>query len=146
MNYTKRYGVYIGFPGITYRKSEEKLRELIGNNLKELSIIQNAFEDTTIDIVLIVIDKNKTSKEVYQEIYDCKIKKVLKQEVVTNDVWVLPRVTEEKEEIDIDQLEKEIYRLKMKRRKIEDELDRFINKTFKENLRLDEEQVSFFDI
>lgn len=114
--------------------------------LKELSIIQNAFEDTTIDIVLIVIDKNKTSKEVYQEIYDCKIKKVLKQEVVTNDVWVLPRVTEEKEEIDIDQLEKEIYRLKMKRRKIEDELDRFINKTFKEDLRLDEEQVSFFDI
>lgn len=146
LNYTKRYGVYIGFPGITYRKSEEKLRELIGNNLKELSIIQNAFEDTTIDIVLIVIDKNKTSKEVYQEIYDCKIKKVLKQEVVTNDVWVLPRVTEEKEEIDIDQLEKEIYRLKMKRRKIEDELDRFINKTFKEDLRLDEEQVSFFDI
>lgn len=146
LNYTKRYGVYIGFPGITYRKAEERLREIIGNRLKELSIIKNAFEDTTIDVALIIIDKNKASKEVYQEIYDCKIKQVLKQEIVKNDVWVLPRVTEEKQEIDIEELEREIYRLKMKRRKVEDELDRFIKKTFKEDLKLYEEQLNLFDL
>ena len=153
LNYTKRYGVYIGFPGITYRKSEEKLREIIGNNLKELSVIQNAFEDTTIDVVLIVIDKEKSNKEVYQEIYDCKLKKTLKSETVDTEVWTTPRVYEEKEEIDIEKLEQEIHRLKMKRRKVEDELDRLINKTFKENSRNDKarleefnNQVSFFNM
>lgn len=131
LNYTKRYGVYIGFPGITYRKSEEQLRNEIGKNLKELSVIQNAFEDTTIDVVLIVIDKEKTSREVYQEIYDCKLKKTLKSETVDTEVWTIPRVYEEKEEIDIEKLENKIHEMKMKRRKIEDELDEFIKVTFK---------------
>lgn len=37
LTYTKRYGFYIMFPGIAYRQSEKKMRELVGNNLVELN-------------------------------------------------------------------------------------------------------------
>lgn len=59
MNYTKRYGFYIMFPGIAYRQSEKKMRELVGNNLVELNVIQNGFEDTSINVIFLVIDKEK---------------------------------------------------------------------------------------
>ena len=40
-----RFGFFIMFPGIAYRNTEKTLREVIGNQLVELNLIQNAFED-----------------------------------------------------------------------------------------------------
>lgn len=132
LNYTKRFGFYIAFPGITYRKTEQKFRDVIGNSLLELNVITNAFEDTAIDVVFLVIDKKKTTDDVNKEIYDCKSKKVMHSEMCNSfdDRWAQPRMEVIKEEIDIVALEKEIQETKMRRRKIEDELDKFIKETF----------------
>ena len=70
LTYTKRYGFYIMFPGIAYRQSEKKMRESVGNNLVELNEIQNGFEDTSINVIFLVIDKEKNSPEISKEIYD----------------------------------------------------------------------------
>lgn len=111
MTYTKRYGFYIMFPGIAYRQSEKKMRELVGNNLVELNVIQNGFEDTSINVIFLVIDKEKNSPEISKEIYDCKTKKVEYEESDTLDSdfrWVAPSKPVEKEEIDIDQVNAEL--------------------------------------
>lgn len=105
LKHTSRYGFYILFPGVGYRKTETMFRTLIGNQLQELNVIRNAFEDTSIDVLFLVIDKNKTSQVCKREIYDCKLKKV-----VVEDEWdILERwetITEEveQEEIDIDEV------------------------------------------
>lgn len=132
LKYTKRYGFYIGFPGITYRKTEQKFRDVIGNSLLELNVITNAFEDTAIDVIFLVIDKKKTTDDVNKEIYDCKSKKIMHSEMCNSfdDRWAQPRMEVIEEEIDIVALEKEIQETKMRRRKIEDELDKFIKETF----------------
>ena len=111
MTYTKRYGFYIMFPGIAYRQSEKKMRELVGNNLVELNVIQNGFEDTSINVIFLVIDKEKNSTEISKEIYDCKTKKVEYEEsdMLDSDFrWVAPSKPVEKEEIDIDQVNAEL--------------------------------------
>lgn len=105
LKHTSRYGFYILFPGVGYRKTETMFRTLIGNQLQELNVIRNAFEDTSIDVLFLVIDKTKTSQQCKREIYDCKLKKV-----VVEDEWdILERwetITEEveTEEIDIDEV------------------------------------------
>ena len=105
LQHTSRYGFYILFPGVGYRKTETMFRTLIGNQLQELNVIRNAFEDTSIDVLFLVIDKNKTSQVCKREIYDCKLKKV-----VVEDEWdILERwetITEEveQEKIDIDEV------------------------------------------
>ena len=109
LKYTKRYAFYIGFPGITYRKTESKLRELIGNQLKELNYIQNAFEDTSIEVIFMVIDKEKTDTETFRELYDCKTdKQICKETVEVEDRWSRIVAPVEEEIIDIEKLEKEI--------------------------------------
>ena len=105
LKHTSRYGFYILFPGVGYRKTETMFRTLIGNQLQELNVIRNAFEDTSIDVLFLVIDKNKTSQVCKRELYDCKLKKV-----IVEDEWdILERwetITEEVEieEIDIDEV------------------------------------------
>lgn len=111
MAYTKRYGFYIMFPGIAYRQSEKKMRELVGNNLVELNEIQNGFEDTSINVIFLVIDKEKNSPEISKEIYDCKTQKIEYEESDTLDSdfrWVAPSKPAEKEEIDIDKVNAEL--------------------------------------
>lgn len=111
MKYTKRFGIFIMFPGITYRASEKKMRELVGNQLVELNVIENAFEDTKINVAFIVIDKEKTINEYYSKIYDCKAKKIIYQETqeLDNDYsWHLPSKPIEREKIDIDFVNKEL--------------------------------------
>ena len=39
-----RFGFFIMFPGIAYRNTEKTLREVIGNQLVELNLIQNALK------------------------------------------------------------------------------------------------------
>lgn len=105
LKHTSRYGFYILFPGVGYRKTETMFRTLIGNQLQELNVIRNAFEDTSIDVLFLVIYKNKTSLSCKRELYDCKLKKV-----IVEDEWdILERwetITEEveQEEIDIDEV------------------------------------------
>ena len=111
LKYTKRFAFYILFPGVCYRKTEQKFRELIGNNLVELNLIRNAFDDTSIEVIFIVIDKEKISRELEQEIYDCKLKKQIHHEISEiseNFRWETPHEVIEKEEINIDELNKTI--------------------------------------
>lgn len=133
LKYSKRFGFYICFLGITYRKMEEQFRKILKNTVKELNIIENAFEDTSIPVLFLIIDKDKTDIKVHKEIYDCKTKSILHEEICENleEIWQQPRKEEKKEEIDIVALEKEIARLKEKRRRVEDKLDKFIEEEVK---------------
>ena len=107
LKYTKRFGFYILFPGVGYRRTEQQFREIIGNNLAELNRIDNAFTDTSISVLFIVIDKEKTNNKVFREIYDCKLdKQILEDEwILENDYsWQQPQEEKEVEEVDINAL------------------------------------------
>lgn len=86
---TKGYGFYICFPGIRYRKAEKKLRELLSGCIAEHNVIRNGFEDTGIDVLFLVIDKEKDlNRTVKKEIYDCKLKRVVhKEKTSVNEEW-----------------------------------------------------------
>lgn len=135
LNYTRRYGFYICFPGISYRRSELRLREIIGNNLAEINLIQGAFDDTPIDVLFIVVDKEKVGDTANREIYNCKSKKILLNDSCNIDPsrWELPFLTVKKEAANIDDIEREIQEMKEKRRAAEDELDAFVVATFKKS-------------
>lgn len=132
MKMSKRYSFYVCFPGISYRRTELKMRELIGNRVAEINVIKNAFEDTPIDVMFLVLDNQKNIKDVYREIFDCKTNSVTFSDKALIDFnnWELPRIVKEKSKIDIFEVEKEIKRMQLKRRKAEDELDRFIRDIF----------------
>lgn len=138
LKYTKRYAFYILFPGVAYRGTEKVFRELIGNCLLELNLIRNAFDDTNIDVLCIVIDKNKTSDELHREIYDCKQEIIITNDKtkIVSDVWEVLREKVITEEVDIKALEAQIELIKQKRRALEDELDFFIEKEVKPLLNL----------
>ena len=111
LKYAKRFSFYILFPGVGYRKTEETFRKLIGNNLAELNRIDNAFTDTGISVIFIVIDKEKNDNKVYREIYDCKLdKQILEDEWILEDdcYWQQPQEEREVEEIDINALNNQI--------------------------------------
>jgi len=133
LKYSKRFGFYICFPGIAYRKTEKDFRNYLKNTVKELNIIENAFEDTSIPVLFLIIDKEKTDIEVIKEIYDCKIKSTIHNEICKDveDSWRVPAKEQEKEIINIVEIEKEIAQLKEKRRRVEDELDKFIETEIK---------------
>lgn len=67
-----RWGFFILFPGIGYRQTEKMFRTLIGNQLVELNRIQNAFDDTLIDVLFLVVDKQKSTQITKRELFDCK--------------------------------------------------------------------------
>lgn len=107
LNYTKRYGFYILFPGLTYRKAEKKFREILKDKLVELNVIENAFEDTSISVIFLVIDKQKKDVGVLKEVYDCKLKKVTRKAFKEEDpeqIWHQPQVVKQTEAIDIDKV------------------------------------------
>ena len=111
LKYTKRYGFYIMFPGIAYRGTEKVMRQTIGNQLAELNAVRNGFEDTGIEVLFLVIDKEKTCRDVYREIYDVKLKKVVHTDgcQLSDDYhWETPREPQVKEEINIDAVNKEL--------------------------------------
>lgn len=135
LNFTKRYGFYIMFPGITYRRAELKMREVIGNSLLELNTIENAFEDTSISVIFIVIDKEKNTNTYHSELYDCKTKTIKAEQEITLEkdlnAWERATFIEEKEKIDIVKLEAEIKRLHERNIARINELDRFIEEELK---------------
>ncbi|ACE61132.1 N-6 DNA methylase [Actinobacillus pleuropneumoniae] len=79
-----RWGFFILFPGVAYRGTEKQFRSLIGNQLVELNRIQNAFEDTPIDVLFLVVDKLKTDSNAKRELYDCKAK-----QLINSDEWTI---------------------------------------------------------
>lgn len=126
LNYTKRFGFYIVFPGVAYRKTELMLRKEVGNRLLEINEIKNAFEDTSINVLFLVIDKEKESTTVESEVYDCKLKKVLLNATLEIDVdrWQCVREEIEIEEINIKELEDDLDKMVVKnlRRHLETKL------------------------
>ena len=113
LKYTKKYGFYILFPGVGYRSSEKKFREIIGNSLQELNMIENAFEDTSIGVLFIVVDKEKTDNKVIKELYDCKAKNLLKieeTELEEDFRWQPTQLEKEIEEINIAELRDDLKR------------------------------------
>ena len=107
LKYTKRYGFYILFPGVGYRTTEQMFRSIIGNKLVELNRIDNAFTDTGISVLFIVVDKEKNNNKVFREIYDCKLdKQILKDEWTLEDDYSWQQLQEEREveEININAL------------------------------------------
>ena len=133
LNFTKRYGFYILFPGIAYRKTEKKMRELVGNRLLELNFIENGFEDTSIPVIFIVLDKEKAENTYTSEIYDCKTQKIKAKETfeVDTDHWEVAKVIKKSEEIDIKKLEAEIKINNIKILKSMRALDKFIEEEAK---------------
>lgn len=117
LNYTSRYAFHICFCGVAYRNTEKKMRELIGNQLAEINTIQNAFEDTQIDVLLLVIDKQKTDNSYQTSIYDCKAKETLVTETKQLDDeyrWHTARVIVEEYQYtaaDIDEMNIELNKM-----------------------------------
>lgn len=119
LKYTKRYAFYILYPGVGYRKTESKLRELVGTQLAELNTISNAFEDTNIAVIFLVIDKAKTDYKVSRELYDCKKKSILNSDEIDlqEEEFKWNTINEKKveEEIDIYQVSSEADEAFLKR-------------------------------
>lgn len=128
---TKGYGFYICFPGIRYRKAEKKLRELLSGRIAEHNIIRNAFEDTGIDVLFLVIDKEKDlSRTVKKEIYDCKLKKVVyKEKTSVDEEWEqIVEPPPEQEPIDPIALEMLIQEIIIKQLKKQLDISLFVSK------------------
>ncbi len=88
LKYAKRYAFYILFPGVGYRGTEKKFRELIGCQLAECNMIANAFDDTPISVLFIVIDKQKTDGKYQSEYLDLKTGEIYKDSFsVDDDRW-----------------------------------------------------------
>lgn len=137
LKYSRRFCFYILFPGVGYRRTEETFRKLIGNNLAELNRIDNAFTDTGISVMFIVIDKEKNNNKVYREIYDCKLdKQILEDEWVLEDnySWQQPQEEREVEEVDINALNTETSELWINGVKKNLELDLFLIKECDANI------------
>ena len=131
LKYAKRYGFYILFPGVGYRRTEEQFRKLIGNNLAELNRIDNAFTDTAISVLFIVVDKEKTNNKVFREIYDCKLdKQIFEDEWILEAeyFWQQPQEERKVEEIDINALNNQTSELWINGVKSNLELDLFLVK------------------
>ena len=129
LKYTKKYGFYILFPGVGYRTTEKMFRSIIGNKLVELNRIDNAFTDTGISVLFIVVDKEKTNNKVFREIYDCKLdKQILEDEwILENDYsWQQPQEEKEVEAVDINALNTKASELWISGVKKNLELDLFL--------------------
>ena len=129
LKYSKRFGFYILFPGVGYRTTEKIFRSIIGNKLVELNRIDNAFTDTGISVLFIVVDKEKTNNKVYREIYDCKLdKQILTDEWILEDdcYWQQPQEEREVEEVDINALNTKASELWISGVKKNLELDLFL--------------------
>lgn len=61
MQMSKRYSMFIAFPGIGYRRQEFKYREYLTPFVKEIGLLENCnFETTSISVLYILIDKQNT--------------------------------------------------------------------------------------
>lgn len=89
LKHSNRWGFFILFPGVGYRNTEKTFRSLIGNQLVELNRIQNAFDDTQIEVLFLVVDKTKTDSLAQRELFDCKTNQSLVRDEwhITPERW-----------------------------------------------------------
>lgn len=60
---SKRYSMFIAFPGIGYRQQESKYREYLTPYVKEIGLLENCdFKTTSISVLYILLDKQKTGE------------------------------------------------------------------------------------
>lgn len=132
LKHTSRFGFYILFLGVCYRKTELKFRELLGNSVVELNCIQNAFVDTTISVLFLVIDKQKISSEVKRELYDCKTKQVLVSDLwqLDSDSWQTVQVERKQAVIDIDAVNNALIDSAINNLELELQKSVMLNQTF----------------
>lgn len=128
LKYTKRFAFYICFPGIAYRKTEQPFRDILKNTVQELNLIENAFTDTSIPVLFLIIDKEKKDANVKKEIYNCKTSTVEYEQtsLSSEDMWSQPHKEIQKEEIDIVALEKELEAIHAKNQKLSSEIDNLV--------------------
>lgn len=82
LKHTRRFGFFIMFPGVAYRGTEKKFREILGNHVTELNVLEDAFDDTAIKVIFLIVDKEKTNNTATRELYNCKTK-----QIINSDEW-----------------------------------------------------------
>ena len=124
-----RFSFFVCFPGIGYRRTEQKMRDYFGNNVAEIITVSSAFEDTSIDVLLVVIDKNKKSQQVSVSLYSCKdneYKVHPHEEILDITNWNKAVIEIEREKIDIISLTNEVNELSRKNRNALDSFDELV--------------------
>ena len=124
-----RLSFFICFPGVGYRRTEQKMRDYFGNNVAEIITVSSAFEDTSIAVLLVVIDKNKKSQEVSVSLYSCKdneYKVHPHDEILDITNWNRAVIEIEREKIDIISLTNEVNELSRKNRNALDSFDELV--------------------
>lgn len=131
-----RLSFFICFPGVGYRRTEQKMRDYFGNNVAEIITVSSAFEDTSIDVLLVVIDKNKKSQQVSVSLYSCKdneYKVHPHDEILDITNWNKAVIEIEREKIDIISLTNEVNELSRKNRKALDSFDELVRSMMTED-------------
>ena len=131
-----RLSFFICFPGVGYRRTEQKMRNYFGNNVAEIITVSSAFEDTSIDVLLVVIDKNKKSKQVSVSLYSCKDNEYKVQphdEILDITNWNRAVIEIEREKIDIISLTNEVNELSRKNRIALDSFDELVRSMMTED-------------
>lgn len=124
-----RFSFFVCFPGVGYRRTEQKMRNYFGNNVAEIITVSSAFEDTSIDVLLVVIDKNKKSQKVSVSLYSCKdneYKVHPHDEILDITNWNKAVIEIEREKIDIISLTNEVNDLSRKNRNALDSFDELV--------------------
>lgn len=108
---SKRFGFFVASSGVCYRSSEREFRRIIGNNLAELNKCDNCFDDTSISVSLIIIDKQKNSETYKATQYDGKTDKIIGTDtlIIDSDNWRHYSPPIKTEPINIDETEDIIY-------------------------------------
>lgn len=110
-------------------EQSKKMRDYFGNNVAEIITVSSAFEDTSIDVLLVVIDKNKKSQEVSVSLYSCKdneYKVHPHDEILDITNWNKAAIEIEREKIDIISLTNEVNELSRKNRNALDSFDELV--------------------
>ena len=131
-----RLSFFICFPGVGYRRAEQKMRDYFGNNVAEIITVSSAFEDTSIDVLLVVIDKNKKSQEVSVSLYSCKdneYKVHPHDEILDITNWNKAVIEIEREKIDIISLTNEVNELSRKNSMALDSFDELVRSMMTED-------------
>ena len=122
MRLVRRFSFQIAFPGIAYRAAEARMRQEIGCRLAELWTVENAFEDTKINVIFIVTDNEKETAEYRSGVYDCAGGgMVCSSRETLNEAcdWPVPRRPVEREDrpsaADIDELNRAVLQNDLKR-------------------------------
>ena len=125
-----RFSFFLCFPGVGYRRGELAMRRYFGSRVVELAHISGGFADTSVSVLFVIIDNEKESDDVIVYSVDfqgdsCE-KSASVTEKIDTDTWNRPRVTEDKEVIDIVQVTAELLVTQTRRRKREDEHNAFV--------------------